>query len=362
MASGRGAQQSPQSPATLVGILLLATAATLHVAAELLIPITFAILLNVLLSPTVRTLQRHGVPAGISAAALVATLLGIVVMLITFLAEPAEQWLEDAPRSIRELQSQSFSAKKRLADIQQLADEVDELTSTDLPGSVQSVVVQGPDLLESLLGGLPSVIAFAAIVVFLTFFLLASGDTLLRRMTRWGRTWTERRRIVCIAHQIQSDLSRYLALVTAINLTLGTVVAVAMHLLNVPNPLLWGAMVTLFNFAPYVGALASSIVLTVVGFTEFDSAAKALAVPGIFVCLTILEGQLITPAVVGKQKTLSPLFVFLSVIFWGWLWGVAGALMAVPLVTSLKVIADHVPSLRPVGEFVRGDGGGRAPR
>ena len=111
----------------------------------------------------------------------------------------------------------------------------------------------------------------------------------------------------------------------------------------------------MFNFAPYVGALASAAVLTVVGISTFDTLGDSLAPVAVFLVLTILEGQLITPTVLGQRMSLSPLFVFLSVIVWGWLWGIAGALMAVPIVTSLKVLCDHVPGLKQIGDFARGD-------
>jgi predicted PurR-regulated permease PerM len=178
---------------------------------------------------------------------------------------------------------------------------------------------------------------------------------MLRKATRCGRSWSERRRIVSIARRVQSDMSRYLAAVALINVLLGTAVALSMHLLQMPNPLLWGVMVAVLNFAPYIGALVSAAVLTLVALTTFPSIAEALMVPGTFLALTILEGQLITPAVLGRRMALSPAIVFVSVIIWGWLWGIAGALMAVPIATSLKVVCDHLPTLGLLGSFLRDD-------
>jgi predicted PurR-regulated permease PerM len=150
-------------------------------------------------------------------------------------------------------------------------------------------------------------------------------------------------------------MSRYLAAVTLINLLLGAAVALAMHLLQMPNPLLWGTMVAILNFAPYIGALVSAAVLSLAALTTFPDIAAALAVPGTFLVLTVLEGQVITPAVLGRRTALSPAIVFISVIIWGWLWGIAGALMAVPIATSLKVICDHSPALGLFGSFLRDD-------
>jgi predicted PurR-regulated permease PerM len=342
------------SSAAMIGLLLLAIPATLYFAADLLTPIAFAVLLNLLLSPLVRAGSRIGIPSGVSAAVLVGSMIGLLVTLIMLLSEPAERWIAEAPTTVRELRLDMFSARSHLDGIRELADEVEELaTPEDKPGT-QAVVVRGPGVIESLLGGLPQVVTFLGIVMFTTFFLLASGDTLLRKFTRCGRTWSERRTIVTIAREIQRDLSRYLGTVTLINIGLGASVGFSMYLLEVPNPHLWGVMVTMFNYAPYVGALASAVVLTLVGIATFDTLTTSLTPVAVFLLLTTLEGQLITPTVLGQRLSLNPLFVFLSVIVWGWLWGIAGALMAVPIMTSIKVVCDHVPGLEPVGEFFRG--------
>jgi predicted PurR-regulated permease PerM len=337
------------------GLFALAIAAILYFAAPLLIPIAFAVLISLLLSPMVRLMSRWRIPSKIGAMLLVTALVIAVVAALVNLAEPANQWLSDAPTSIRELQKQVFASREKLANIQQLADEVDQLRATGSAKQPQAVVVTGPTVLESVVGGLPTAATFLGIVIFLAYFLLASGDQLLRRATRCGRSWSGRRRIVTIARQVQSDLSRYLGTVTLINSALGVAVATAMHILGVPNPLLWGVMAALLNFAPYAGAVVSATILTLVGLMTFSSISDALLVPGAFVLLTVLEGNLLTPAILGRRMSLSPTIVFLSVIVWGWMWGVAGALMAVPIVTTLKVVCDHVPALEHIGRFLRSE-------
>lgn len=337
----------------ILGLFVLAVGAVLYFAANLLAPIAFAGLISLLLSPAVRYLTRWRIPAALSSLLLVGLLVLAITAALANLAEPANRWISDAPTSVREVQHKVFGPKEKLANIQELADEVEELTAPASPNKAQPVVVTGPTVLESVVGGAPALITSIGIVVFLTYFLLASGDQLLRRVTQCGRNWSEQRRIVSIARQLQADLSRYLVTVTLINALLGATVAAAMYLLEVPNPLMWGVMAALFNFAPYLGALASAAILTFVGLTTFNTLSEALLVPGIFLAITIFEGQLLTPSIVGRRMALSPMFVFLSVIVWGWLWGVPGALMAVPIVTTLKVLCDHVPALEPVGRFLR---------
>lgn len=348
----------------LIGLLVLAVGYTLYLASDVLVPIAFAMLLNILLSPLVRRMQRIGISPRISAGLIMLTLVAIVTTAISVLAEPAEQWLAEAPTTVRELKAQIVDTKSNLANIQKLAEEVDDIASVETSTGPQPVVVQGPGILEGLLGGLPYMITGAAIVTFLTYFLLASGDSMLRRLTRCARTWAGRRRIVTIVRDIQNDLSIYLATVTIINICLGAAAAAFMYLVGFPNPLLWGTMVGLLNFAPYVGALASILVLTIVGLTSADTLLDALVVPLGTAFLTVIEGQLITPSVLGHRMSLNQTVIFISVLIWGWLWGVAGALMAVPIMTSLKVWFDHMPTQQHLSAFLRPDDWGqqRGPR
>lgn len=339
----------------MAGLLALAIVYTLYFAADLLVPIAIAIFISITCSPVVRHLARWRIPQSLSAAVIVTTIMSVTALAVFALAGPAEKWLNDAPQAIRGLQHDLLPASGPMADLQELADEVNELGKGDVPEKTPSVVIKGPDILENVVGNIPSILASVGIVVFLSFFLMASGDSLLRKATRCGNSWSGRRRIVSIARNVQSDMSRYLAAVTLINLLLGAAVALSMQLLEMPNPLLWGTMVAVLNFAPYIGALVSAVVLSLAALATFPDIAEALAVPGIFLALTVLEGQVITPAVLGRRMALSPAIVFISVIIWGWLWGIAGALMAVPITTSLKVVCDHTPTMGLFGSFLRDD-------
>ncbi len=332
----------------LTGLFAIATAATLVVAAPVLIPIVVAVLLNLLLSPVVRYTARFRVPRGLSAAVILTALIGIIGSAVLFLADPAEKWLSESPTNLRQLRAQLLPVEQSLEDLKAVTDEVDELADIADKPNVRPVVVETPGTLENLLGGLPRALGYIGITIFLTYFLLASGDTLMRKIVLLGRTWSARKRTVQIIRRIQGEISRYLATITAINIALGTATALAMYLLGVPNPMLWGAMVCVLNFAPYVGAAVSAAVLTVVGLTTFPTLAEALTVPAVFLLLTILEGQLLTPMVVGRRLSLSPTVVFVSVVVWVFLWGVVGALIAVPIVASIKVFCEYVRPLNPV--------------
>lgn len=349
-------------PAALNGLFVLALAYTLYLAAGLLIPITISILLSILFFPVVRNLARWGVPRALSSAMIVAVIVLIVGLAISTLSEPAQEWLSEAPQSLRQVKGEILEASENLKDIKELAQEVEGLTDVEDESDTeapQPVVVHGPGVIEQFLGNLPLLIGTAVVMIFLTFFMLVSGDELLRKATRCGRTFTERRQIVTIARRFQTELSRYLSTVTIINIILGCVTALALWLLGVPNPALWGTMAGLFNYAPYLGAVVSALVLTVVGLMNFPTLGEALLVPGTFIVLTTLEGQLITPAIVGRNMSINPLMVLLSVIVWGWLWGIAGALLAVPLLTSFRAVCEYYPPLRQVAEFLSNQPGQR---
>ena len=347
-----------RSSAALTGLFILALGYTLYFAAGLLIPITISVLLSILFFPVVRSLARGGVPRAVSSALIVAAIVALVGLAISTLATPAQEWVREAPHSLRELKREMLQANRNLEDIKALAKEVEDLTDVEEgidPEAPQPVVVQAPGAFETFLGNLPLLIGTSIVMMFLTFFMLVNGDTVLRRATRCGRTFTERRQIVTIARRFQSELSRYLATVTIINALLGFLTGLVLYVLEVPNPAMWGTMVGLFNFAPYVGAVVSTLVLTVVGLTNAPNLGEAMLVPGAFVVLTVLEGQLITPAIVGRNMSINPMMVLLSVVVWGWLWGIAGALMAVPLLASFRAVCEHYPPLRHVGEFLSSD-------
>ena len=158
-----------------------------------------------------------------------------------------------------------------------------------------------------------------------------------------------RRRIVSIVRQIESEIARYLGTVAIVNVGLGAAVAGAMYLLGLPNPYLWGAVAAILNFAPYVGPVLATVVIFVASATAFDSAGEVLLPPLIFVALTAIEGYLLTPFLLGKRLSLSPVVVFLSVVVLGWMWGLIGALMAVPIAASIRIVLMSVPRLRALG-------------
>lgn len=333
------------------GIFIMMIFYTLYFAAPILMPITLSLLLNMLLTPGVRFLVRIRIPQVLAAGIVLLTALTILLSGVYLLSVPAQDWLGKASASFYRVEQKLRTLKKPIEDIQKATEKIEDAAKIG-NDTTQKVEIGRPGVADMLLSGTPQALASAGSIVVLVFFLLSSGDAFLRKLVIVVPTLTDKKRAVEIVRSIQDDISFYLLTVTLVNLGLGIAVALAMAFLNVPNPLLWGAMVALLNFAPYVGAAVNLLVLTVVGMVTFDSLSQSLLVPGVMAVLTIFAGQLILPAVLGRRLLLSPVAIFIAIMVWGWLWGIAGALLAVPLLASCKIICERIAPLRPIAEFL----------
>ncbi len=203
-----------------------------------------------------------------------------------------------------------------------------------------------------LLAGTQAFMLSAFSVVILVFFLLASGDLLLRKVVKITPSLRDKIKAVEIARTVEREVGRYLLTLTGINLGLGVATALAMFALGMPNALLWGAMAFALNFIPYLGATITMAILTIVAVLTFDQLGHAVLVPAVFLAITTLEGQILQPFVIGRSFSVNPVLVFLSLLFWGWMWGIAGMLMAVPILVTFKVLCAHIESLASVHEFM----------
>jgi len=351
----------PPWPAATIALMVLAVLAvlyTVYFAADFLIPITAAIVLNLVLSPIPRYLARFRVPAPVSAAVIVVLFVGGIFGSAYALAKPAGEWMSRAPMLASELRSKLSDLRYPVERIKRTSEQVEEATSLgDRPRS-REVVVQEAGLLERLFGKLQVVVTQFAVTIVLLFFLLASSELFKEQLVRVNPRFADKKRAVMVMREIERDVSAYLFTISLINIGLGVAIGASLYVLGMPNALLWGAMATILNYIPYIGALFGIAVVGVVGLSTLDTLAQAAVAPAIYVLVNILESQFVTPAVLGRRLTLNPVIIFVAVAFWGWIWGVPGALLAVPLLVTLKVLSDHVPRLARIGEFI----GGRRPR
>src|SRR5438477_7657330 len=165
-------------------------------------------------------------------------------------------------------------------------------------------------------------------------------------------TLSDKKRAVSIAHDIESHISRYLLTATVINACLGLAVGSTVGLLGLRNPFMWGVVVAVLNFVPYLGPLTGIICMTIGAGLSFDSLSYALVFPAVYLLLGTLEGSLVTPWVMGRSLTLNPVLILLSLTFWGWMWGIAGVILAVPILATFKIFCAHIKPMEPLAEFL----------
>jgi len=335
----------------LVGLLVLALFYTLYFARAFLLPIVLAVLLDFLFSPIVRFLKRLRVPEPLSAALVVALLLGAIGMGAYSLVEPARAWMARAPASIQKVQSRLRVLRKPVEQVSRTANEVEAATKVG-QGNAQEVVVRGPRMSERLFGTTQSLITGALEMLVLLYFLLAVGDLFLQKLIKVLPQLRDKKKAVLIARETESSISTYLVTVALVNVGLGTVVALVMWLIGMPNPVLWGALAGLAEFVPYLGATAMLIALSLAGLVAFPTTGHALLAPVGYLAVNLIQSNLITPTVLGRRLTLNPVAILVGLVFWWWLWGVGGAFIAVPLLATFKIFCDHIESLAPVGEFL----------
>jgi predicted PurR-regulated permease PerM len=190
--------------------------------------------------------------------------------------------------------------------------------------------------------------------VVLLFFMLAAGDLFLHKLVKVMPTLHDKKKAVGIASEVQHSISTFLFTITAINAALGVVVGFAAFLVGMPNPVLWGVLAGVLNFIPYFGPITGVAVLLIAGFMTFDSALRAITPAVIYLGLHGVESNLVTPVILGRRLTLNPLVIFISLMFWTWLWGIPGALLSIPMLMMAKILCDHFKPLTPVGEFMSG--------
>jgi predicted PurR-regulated permease PerM len=337
----------------VLGILVLLVLAACWVAQEILVPLVLALLLSLLLSPVVTFLERAVRLPRVVGSLL--TLAGVVLALlygVMSLKEPAQQWIAAAPQTIETVEQRLRSFREPIRQAQEASKRIQELTQ---PSAPTTVVSAQPSLLSNMAMSTPRALGEIAVVLLLVLFFLSSGNGFLRRMVEIAPHMREKKMVVSIAREVQEEMSRYLVTVSLINLGLGTATAIVMALLGVPSPLLWGAVACLFNFAPYIGPLCTGLALALMGFMTFDTLGHALALPGAFFLLATIEGQLITPTVLGRRLFLDPTAVFVWLMLWGWLWGIVGILLAGPLLACFRILCEHIESLHSIGILI-GDG------
>lgn len=377
VSDGEGAPATPESdrPApnvtgtrtgfpALSGLLILMILVALYLARDLMLPVVMAVILSLVFLPLVRAMKRIFIPAPLGAGIIVLALLATFVGGTYRLAEPASTWLSQAPQGLREIEYKLLRVSGAVKDAASASAQVEDMTKQIASGSsdgeqTQEVVVKAPTLASTVVDYIRKFAVITISTLVLLYFLLASEDIFLRKTIAASTRFADKKRAVDIAQQVEAEVSTYLLTVTMINIGLGCMVALVMYLIGVPNPLLWGVIAGVLNFIPYLGDIATMIILLIVGLLTFEELWRAALVPGAFYLVTAMEGYLITPLIVGRRMNLNPVIIVLSVLMWGWMWGIPGALLAVPILIAVKTWCDRVQSLQVFGEFLGGKAHGK---
>jgi predicted PurR-regulated permease PerM len=336
---------------SLVGLFVLAVLYTLHLAQEFFLPIILAILLDFLLSPLVRGLRKLRIPEPVGAGIVMLGLIAVVVTGIWYLSGPASEWLARAPESMATVQEKLETLRRPMAQVTQAAQQVEEATAVG-PEETQQVEIKGPSLISQVFGGTTAFLSAAIVVMFLTYFLLAVGDLFLQKLVTVLPQFKDKKKAVTIARETESQISTYLLTATVVNAGVGVVTAIGLALVGMPNAVLWGVLAAILNFVPYVGAVVNMAILGLAALLAFENTGQALVVPAIFFGINMIEGNLVSPMILGSRMRLNTVALFIGLIFWWFLWGIPGAILAVPIMAAIKIVCDHIESLAPIGEFL----------
>jgi predicted PurR-regulated permease PerM len=317
----------------------------------------------------VEALHGLGLPRSLSAILVMAVLVGVIGVSLNLLWTPAQNWWASAPQTLRTIERKVRPVSQFMTRVEALTDRADQLAepvasgphaargapvapaAAAPAGDASSAEVRTPVAVQ-LLDQTRSILVGVVTLLMLMLFLLAGGPPMLARMCSALAIELKSTRTLAVITAVRSELGRYYGGIALINLGLGVATAAVMSSLSMPNPVLWGTVAALLNFFPYVGSATTLVLLTIVAFVTFSSGGHVAAVAASYLTLATIEGQVAQPLIVGRRLKLNPIIVFLALWFGGWFWGVAGIVIAVPTLVSLKVVAAHSKRGEPVLEFL----------
>jgi predicted PurR-regulated permease PerM len=335
----------------LIGILGLLVFYTLYFTSEIVLPIVFAFVLNLLLQPGMRWFGRLRVPKIVAALLMISVFFGSLSALGFVLSSPAADWLARAPTTLRLLEQRLLVFKKPVEDMQKASKQVERIAE-DASAGASLVTIKGPGLSSFLFSGTRTLLVGLLTAVALLFFLLVSGDLFLRRLVEILPTLSDKKRAVDISREIESNISGYLVTISLMNAGVGVATAIAAYLCGLSDPILWGSLAFILNYIPILGPLFGVVVLFLAGVSTFDVLWQAMLPAAIYLAIHFVEAQTVTPMLLARRFTLNPVLVIVALVFWYWMWGIGGALLAVPMLATVKIVCDRITSLMALGHFI----------
>lgn len=323
-----------------------------YFAKDLILPILLGVLVALTLSPLARFLVKLGIPYGASAVLLILLTTSLFTSAVIFSAGTVNSWVESAPEIGQTLKTKLSGLTGTLEDVREASEQVEDMAAADGATPVQEVVIKQPSLIDSAVSTFASLATTLVVALILATFLLASGDMFYIKLVQSFRTLSDKKRALTAVYDIERKISRYLLTITAINAGLGVAIGFALWALGLDYPYIWGIAAFLLNFVPFVGGVVGTVLVGISAIVQFDNLYYALAAPIVYQVLTGIEGQFVTPTLVGRRLEMNTVAVFLTVVIWGWLWGIPGALVAVPFLVVFKVICENFEGLTTFANFL----------
>lgn len=331
-------------------LTLLLVTHTLYMASSLLVPLTVSLLTYLAMRPVVCRMKRAGIPAWFAAGLVTLFFGGAVVTTAQLIAPQAQYWAGKGPESLAAVASKLKTLKQPLEAFDTAEQHLEQLTETSDSDAPLKVEVSPPAIIDKkvLFSGTGQLLAFLMAVGVTSFFLLASDDAVLRRILKALPTLGDRKKALSLVLDLQEMIGSYLAQITLINFSLGCAVALMTWACGMPTPLLWGVVAMLLNFIPFVGALIGATVVFLAAAIHVDQLLWPLIITGFYLTLTGIEAHLITPTILGKTMQVGPVLVLMAVAFWGFLWGLPGVIVAVPMLMVVREVCCVFQTTRPI--------------
>ncbi|HEY4252162.1 MAG TPA: AI-2E family transporter [Roseomonas sp.] len=333
----------------LVSLLLLATLCICYFASDIILPIVLAIVLKLLLEPAMRFLDRLHIPRGLAALLLILLVFGSIVGIGAWASGPASQWAAKLPDGIPRLQERLKFLNEPVNTLRTFLHDVDDLMGGGGTGGSATAIA------ASVLRGTTHFAASFFETILVLFFLLVSGSTFLRRAVEIVPHFRDKRHIVGLSQQIERNISGYLVTITLMNAAVGLATGLATWAIGLGDPVLWGIIAFVLNYVPIMGPIVVLFVLLLAGLLTLDPLWMALMPSALYLVIHVIEGEVVTPMLLARRFTLNPVLVIISLLFWFWMWGVPGAVLAVPMLAITKIICDGIQPLAPIGHFLSGE-------
>jgi predicted PurR-regulated permease PerM len=331
-----------------VCLLLIAVLTACYFASDIILPIVLAFVLSLLFQPGMRLLEKMFVPRTLAALLLILAIFGFVVAIGAAMSGPATAWAQKLPDGLSRLQERLSFLGKPIQTLRTFLEQVDKFSRSGAGGG------SGPAMSEMLFKGTQHFASGVFETLLILFFLLASGDTFLRKLVEIVPSFTDKRRVVALSRQIEQNISAYLATITLMNALVGIATGMAMWACGLGDPILWGGTAFLLNYVPIMGPLVGVGLFFFAGLLTIEGLWQAALPAGLYLLIHLIEGETVTPMLLARRFTLNPVLVIISLIFWFWMWGVPGAILSVPMLAITKIICDDVKPLAGIGHFLEG--------